>query len=29
MPTTPDVFPTVIALTQPIVDSMRFFPPKS
>jgi len=29
MPTTPDVFPTAIALTQPIVDSMRFFPPKS
>jgi hypothetical protein len=29
LPTTRDVFPTVIALTQPIVDSMRFFPPKS
>ena len=29
MPTTPDIFPTAIAQTQPIVDSMRFFPPKS
>ncbi len=29
LPTTPDIFPTVIAQTQPIVDSMRFFPPKS
>ena len=29
LPTTPDIFPTAIAQTQPIVDSMRFFPPKS